>query len=902
MSDDALLMTLWNSTLGIGDGQDFATRGYLKALMTVNYPGLRLPPSVSSPLLRFDKENEELADFAELAKPPEEVRMKPLKLIGAGDPRIGKTYQVEAYGMSGERELDKNGDPAFTEVPYTEGAVDPDVDQEMFSTKSTETRCIVIHHDPASICRHYTNLVKHGRAPGVAYVGITAWETSELPEAVAVILSELDTLVVPSRHTKLAMEASGVSTTIVVVPHAFDEERWPCPTDEELDPGDRERFVFYTVATPVERKNLVGLMRAYFKTFSGQKDVVLRIKSSATKGQLREMAVTALEQAGVAKEDRPPIQFFTGKWSIDKIRGFHLDGDCYVSATRGEGFGLCLKPGTLITTKKGVKKIEHISTLDEVLSHDGQWHPVLSIGKRNVEKLVKIEAMSLPDTYLSEEHPVWVARRGLLEKKSSFEDSIIETDFEWIEASSIRPNDYLVMGSPNCDDNLGDLPKQSLLKYSINPIIEDGLFTSRYSNKPNSEFTAKKIAEKIGISERRFRRAVQPSAYKKVKTIETYNKYKDIRDKAKELGYFSENSVWLPCEVDWDDNLCRIVTYYATEGSISSEGNAVEFSLNDYSKKICASQIVDALNDWGLECYETGVNGTKKWEVFCCSSIVARMLIDLCGVGSYNKRLPGIIWGLSFKKRAVILESLIRSDGSNKSNYIKFFSTSAVLAFQTRDLWLSIGIPAGIKKEPRIFDNKESFLWEVGVYGKYMDMARELTGLPSVPRKTKTERTGSHFVGCDGRWLARVKDVSKEVYNGPVYNLQVAGTETFVANGFLVHNCELEAKLCGSRVITTGWGSQIDILAQYDYLIDYTLIPVFNMQGVGCYEPEQNWADPDDDSLVECMIGAKDNFNYEVDYEELVCKFGQKSVGEDLSWLLMEAQRIALEEVDDEPG
>jgi glycosyltransferase involved in cell wall biosynthesis len=340
MSSISVPMTLWNSTLGIGDGQDFATRGYLKALMAVNYPGLRLPPSVSSPLLRFDKENAELADFVDLARPPKEVRMRPLKLIEAGDPRIGKTYLVKAYGMSGERELDKDGNPAFMEVPYTEGAVDPDVDQQTFSTKSAETRCIVIHHDPASICRHYTNLVKHGRAPGVAYVGITAWETSEIPEAVAVILSELDMLIVPSEHTKLAMEASGVSTKIVMVPHAFDEKRWPRPTDEELDHGDRDRFVFYTVATPVERKNLVGLMRTYFKAFNGRTDVVLRIKSSASKGQLKEMAVTALEQAYVPREERPPLQFFTGKWSIDKIREFHIDGDCFVSATRAEGFGL----------------------------------------------------------------------------------------------------------------------------------------------------------------------------------------------------------------------------------------------------------------------------------------------------------------------------------------------------------------------------------------------------------------------------------------------------------------------------------------------------------------------------------------------------------------------------------
>ena len=166
------------------------------------------------------------------------------------------------------------------------------------------------------------------------------------------ILSELDMIIVPSEHAKKAFSKSGVSTSIVVVPHAFDEERWPYPKEAEANwDRERDRFVFYTIATPIERKNLVGLMRAYFKAFESRRDVVLRIKSSATKGQLKEMAVKALEESGVCRDDRPPLRFFTGKWPIEQIRAFHLDGDCYVSATRAEGFGLCECEGKLCASR-----------------------------------------------------------------------------------------------------------------------------------------------------------------------------------------------------------------------------------------------------------------------------------------------------------------------------------------------------------------------------------------------------------------------------------------------------------------------------------------------------------------------------------------------------------------------
>lgn len=335
MGDDgkAFPITIWYSTLGMGDGHDFATRGYLRGLMSANYQGLRLPPSLSTALLRIDGASDpDMEVFSPLMRPPEQVRMKPMTLVQAGDSRIGTKRIIDGK--------DKHGNPEKVEIEITEGSIDLDVEQQYTSSQRFEVRCVVIHHDPASICRHYTNFVRKGRPQGVAYVGLTVWETSEIPEAIAVVLSELDLIIVPSEHAKKAFEQSGVSCPITVVPHTFDEEKWTRPTEEELLPDrGRDKYVFYSIATPIERKNLTGLMRCYFQAFQGREDVILRIKSSGEKSQLKEMAKEALEQSGIT-EKRPPLRFFTGRWPIEQIRAFHLDGDCYVSATRGEGFGL----------------------------------------------------------------------------------------------------------------------------------------------------------------------------------------------------------------------------------------------------------------------------------------------------------------------------------------------------------------------------------------------------------------------------------------------------------------------------------------------------------------------------------------------------------------------------------
>ena len=328
--------TLWYSTLGMGDGHDFATRGYLRALMNENFFGLRVPPSISTSVLMLDeKADPEITQFAELTRPPKIARMKPLKLIEAGDPRIGTTKVIDGTDMA--------GNPKPMEVTITEGSIDLDVEQEYTSSARQEVRSVVIHHDPASIVRHYTTLIKRGKPSKVGYVGVTVWETSHIPDAVAMILNELHAVVVPSEHSKKALVRSGVDIPVEVVRHTFDPYKWPQPTLEELgypERKDREKYVFYAIATPIERKNLKGLMQAYFKAFEGRDDVVLRIKIPGQKIELKEMANAAFDQARITGK-RPALKIFAGNWPTEKIRAFHLDGDCYVSATRAEGWGLC---------------------------------------------------------------------------------------------------------------------------------------------------------------------------------------------------------------------------------------------------------------------------------------------------------------------------------------------------------------------------------------------------------------------------------------------------------------------------------------------------------------------------------------------------------------------------------
>lgn len=359
---DSWPVTMWYSTLGMGDGHDYATRGYLAALMHVGYEGIRIPPSIQTSLMRFDDGvDSDIARFRPLAQLPEHLRMAPPKRVQAGDPRIGERV------VDG---IDEHGNAIKETIVIAEGSIDPDEPIQTTSNAQMHTECVVIHHDPSSISRNYTNFTRSGRPEGVAYVGITVWEPDSIPNAVARILSELDAVVVPSEHTRNALLRSGLETECVVVPHTFDPEIWSEPSFEELE-RDRDKYVFYAIGTSIARKNLATLCAAYFTAFEGRDDVVLRLKGSGQFAEIAAVAKKGFEQSGIAMDRRPPMRIYCDNWSVNKMRAFHLDGDCCVSATRSEGFGLVefeakLCASRVITTGWGAAPefLEHVELAD----------------------------------------------------------------------------------------------------------------------------------------------------------------------------------------------------------------------------------------------------------------------------------------------------------------------------------------------------------------------------------------------------------------------------------------------------------------------------------------------------------------------------------------------------------
>ncbi len=166
-----------------------------------------------------------------------------------------------------------------------------------------------------------------------------------MPERYARALAAFDRVIVPSdfcaelvdhAHAALMTLDSTVKVRPLshVVPHCFDEERWPKPDRESGDP-----YRFYSIGAWGERKNMLGVLRAYLHEFSSADNVhLLMVIADADFDEIRSL----IARSGLPQHELPGITIPYTALTEAQLMELHATVDCFVTATRGEGFGLGL--------------------------------------------------------------------------------------------------------------------------------------------------------------------------------------------------------------------------------------------------------------------------------------------------------------------------------------------------------------------------------------------------------------------------------------------------------------------------------------------------------------------------------------------------------------------------------
>lgn len=191
----------------------------------------------------------------------------------------------------------------------------------------------ILHTTPDEYARLMT--------PDRFHIGQFYWETSRVPASFVKGLNSMNEIWTGSQANKDAMQNSGVIVPIYVFPQATDTQR-VFPEPYELD--DFEGYKFYSIFEWTERKNPKALVRAFYDEFAGQDDVCLIIKSyfrDFTPGNKR-MIRNEIKQikSQYMNTKLPPIFFVPDLMDREQVMRLHATGDCFVSAHRGEGWGI----------------------------------------------------------------------------------------------------------------------------------------------------------------------------------------------------------------------------------------------------------------------------------------------------------------------------------------------------------------------------------------------------------------------------------------------------------------------------------------------------------------------------------------------------------------------------------
>jgi glycosyltransferase involved in cell wall biosynthesis len=176
--------------------------------------------------------------------------------------------------------------------------------------------------------------------------GHTVWETDRLPGHWPALLNETDRVIVPSSWNRQVFAASGVHVPISVVPHVACRP-WPGDRGETLTLPD-DVVVFYTIARWDTRKAPWLTVEAFLEAFTVDDPVALVVKTRPddrvrSLGRWASCRTIGLQVASLLPaHPRPPrlLLEMHDDWSDARIAGLHTRGDCYISLSRGEGWGL----------------------------------------------------------------------------------------------------------------------------------------------------------------------------------------------------------------------------------------------------------------------------------------------------------------------------------------------------------------------------------------------------------------------------------------------------------------------------------------------------------------------------------------------------------------------------------
>jgi UDPglucose 6-dehydrogenase len=272
----------------------------------------------------------------------------------------------------------------------------------------------------------------------------------------------------------------------------------------------------------------------------------------------------------------------------------------------------------------------------------------------------------------------------------------------------------------------------------------------------------------------------------------------------------ARSGTYVPERLETRESFWRVVGLYLAEGHVGRDqgrGGAVRericWSFHPTEEEHLVDEVLGYWESQGVKA--TVYSAPTSRCVRVSSRILAAWWTDLLGLGrnSYEQRLPNLIWEESAINKWALLSGLWEGDGSwslvndGPSVQLDLGTISDELADGVVRLLADLGVVASWKRGEGIKSTKETH-WIRISGAEQIERSIELAPvrqraqvLEQLALQSKRIAPSGYrrFHGSGMSWV-RVVAAEKASFEGPVYSLEVPGSNTVVTSGGLVaHNC-----------------------------------------------------------------------------------------------------------------
>ena len=449
----------------------------------------------------------------------------------------------------------------------------------------------------------------------------------------------------------------------------------------------------------------------------------------------------------------------------------------------------CFTPETMVMTGEGPKAISEIfetGALErsegitelrrienlKVVTKDGALNNVVRASRHHYYgEVIEIKPLWGPPVICTPDHQIFtVSENGDRSKK---------------KARDLKENDFVTLSLTPCGKNRIVLDaKEPLVKFSEKRMRQPRKFgepeLAEIRRMKNEGMTSQEIARHFESNPSYIRTLL--SRLKHCQLPEDLSSRTNGLIEKEGLLRFGSGRQSIPRYIILDERFAKLLGYYCAEGSISESKTrpnsyTLRFSFGAHEAQHIG-ETVALLKKIFAVFPAIERNGTET-NVRVCATAVALVFKGLCGTNSKTKRVPAQLYDSPAAIIDAFIEGYVNGDGWRGPELTSMNTVSRELAFGVHYLLLKRW------RLPRMY------LWKPSEQKMLCGRVVNQSQLYYVKYKeTNLAETLSESENCAYSLAVPIREICRKDYAGDVYNLEVEGEHSYLANFISVGNCQ----------------------------------------------------------------------------------------------------------------